>query len=492
VRLRAINRLPVWATFAVQALAVIALCLFPFWASPQTAPPIRNIFIDKFQGRLGSDQLREAVIASLQRNGAFHLVDNSSDADAVVSGAGEIWIQGYVANRPHSAARETVYNGYLSLEVKNKSGQTLWSYLVTPGRMYSDVAQEMAGHIVRLMVVALAQGSAHPAPSTAASGSAVKLTGAGSTFAAPLYQEWIESFEAEHPLVHTTYQAVGSEEGIELLKAGKVDFAASDVPLSDEQMASMQVKFDNIATVLGGVVPAYNLSAAGPDLRFTPEVLAAICLGKITRWNDPALRALNRWATLPDEPIVVVHRSDGSGTTFTFTQFLSKTVPEWKSAVGTGMRVNWPVGIAAQGNDGVAAKVADTPGAIGYMELTYAIRHELNYGLVKNAAGKFVQANLATLSEAARAAPKSGDIRASLVNTTSSDAYPITTFTWILLPRSSTDPQKNAVLRDFLRWMLTAGQKECSGLGYLPLPKEIVDRQLRQISQADSAKAVSP
>ncbi len=479
MRLRTINSLPSCLALA-SAFAVIALCIFPFRASSQTSAPIRKIFVDTFQGRLGSGQLREAVIASLRRNGAFQLVDNASDADAIVNGTGEIWVEGYVASRPHSAARETVYNGYLSLEVKNKSGQTLWSYLVTPGRMYSNLAQEMAGHIVRLMTAALAQSGAHPVPSSAAAAGAVTLTGAGSTFAAPLYQEWIESFETQHPQVRTTYQAVGSEEGIELLKSGKVDFAASDVPLSDSQMDAMQLKFDNIATALGGIVPAYNLPDAGPDLRFTPEILAAIYLGKITRWNDPALRAINRWATLPDEPIVVVHRSDGSGTTFTFTQFLSATTPEWKSAVGTGMRVNWPIGLAAQGNDGVAAKVADTPGAIGYIELTYAIRHELNYGLVKNAAGNFVQANLATLSEAARAAPKSGDIRTPLVNSPASGAYPIATFTWILLPRSAADPQKSAALQDFLRWMLTSGQKECSGLGYLPLPREIAAQELRR------------
>jgi phosphate ABC transporter phosphate-binding protein len=491
VRLLIINRLGLQAMLAL-TFALASLRPIPVHALPQTPAPIRKIYVDTFQGKLGSNQLRERVIECLRANGKWQLVDAPSEADAVVRGTGEIWVQGHVATRPHSAVRETVYNGYLSLDLTNRSGETLWSYLVTPGRMYSDVAQGMANHIVRLMVAALAQGAPHDASAAAISGSQVVLAGAGSTFAAALYQDWIESFDAQHPQVHTTYQAVGSEEGMDLLKAGKVDFAASDVPLSDEQMAGMQVKYDNFATVLGGVVPAYNLRGVGSDLRFTGAILAGIYLGKITRWNDPALRAINHWASLPDQPIAVVHRSDGSGTTFTFTHFLSAAALEWKSAIGAGMRVSWPVGVAAQGNDGVAAKVAETPGAIGYVELTYALRYKLSFGLVKNTAGRFVQANLATLSEAARGAPKFGDIRASLVNTAASDAYPITTFTWILLPASSDSPQKTAALRDLLRWMLTSGQKECAGLSYLPLPREIAAQELRKLVSPDLGTSPNP
>lgn len=458
-------------------LAIYATCsIQQVFAQPST--PIRNIFVDTFQGKLGADQLRQQVVDRLRQTSKFHLVDNASDADAIVHGSGEIWVEGHVALNPHGSTRETVYSGYLSLEVKSKSGETLWSYLVTPGRMYSDAARDMADHIVRLMVTALMQGGTTAAPATAESGPQVVLSGAGSTFSAPLYQEWIESFEAQHPEIRTTYQAVGSEEGIDLLKAGKVDFAASDAPLSDEQMAAMQVKFDHIATVLGGVVPAYNLSAVGSGLRFTPEILAEIYMGKIQRWNDAKLRAINRWSSLPDAPIIVVHRSDGSGTTFAWTSFLSATDSEWQASVGSGMRVNWPAGQAAPGNDGVAAQVAATPGAIGYVELTYAIRHELNFGLVRNAAGKFVQANLTTLSAAAKGVPRTGDIRVSLVNPAGSDSYPITTFTWILMPQSSKNPQKTAALRDLLRWMLTSGQKESPGLGYLPLPKEIAAEEI--------------
>jgi phosphate transport system substrate-binding protein len=337
------------------------------------------------------------------------------------------------------------------------------------------------------MAAALEHGSTTGGGAPAASGAQLSLAGAGSTFAAPLYQDWLESFEERHPEVHTSYQGVGSQEGIELLQQGKVDFAGSDVALSDSEMDALHAHFDHVATVLGAVVPAYNLPALGRDLRFTPAVLADIYLGKITRWNAPELRALNHGVSLPDEPIVVVHRSDGSGTTATFTAFLSATSPAWKSAAGSGMRVAWPTGEAAQGNDGVAAKVAATPGALGYMELTWAIRSELNYGMVRNAGGNFVQANLTTLSAAAAAVGSAADLRTSLVNARGRDAWPITTFTWILLPAAADNPQKTAALHDLLRWMLTAGQKECSGLGYLPLPREIADRELREYSGAPAA-----
>lgn len=464
---------------ALRILVVTLLGMASF-AHAQASEPIRRIYVEPFQGKLGTAELRKIVVEKLRAKGTFQLADSAADADAVVQGSGEMWVEGYVSSRPHSSTREPVYSGYLSIEVKSRDGETVWSYLVTPSRMHwGGAADDMASHIVNLMVAALAQSDAHSNQAT------VTLTGAGSTFAAPLYQDWIESFEKRRPEIHTIYEAVGSEQGIELLRDGKVDFAASDMPLSDEQMARMHAKFENIATVLGGVVPAYNLPDVGRELRFTPQILSKIYLGKITSWNDPELRAVNRGIRLPDKPIVVIHRSEGSGTTFVWTDFLSATSAEWKSAAGAGLRVKWPVGEAAQGNEGVAVKIAETPGAIGYVELTYAIRHELSFGQVRNAAGRFVQANLATLSAAAESAPKSGDLRASLVNAPGVDAYPITAYTWILLPASAQNPQKAAALKDMLRWMLTSGQKECSGLGYLPLPREIADREVA----ADSTEA---
>lgn len=466
------------ASFLVAALILMVAVL-----RAQPSQPIRTLYVDTFQGGPGSADLRKLVAERLRAQHKWQLVNQPSAADAIVHGSGEFWIKGHLTNSARAAAGqvESVYGGYLSLEVQSRSGQILWSYLVTPGRLHwSGVPQDMADHMVRLMAAALARSAAPGVEATTAPAAQVTLAGAGSTFAAPLYQDWVESFGERHPEVRITYQAVGSEEGIRLLQQGKVDFAASDVPLSDQQMESTHVRFENVATVLGGVVPAYNLPGIGRDLRFTPELLAQIYLGKIARWNDPRLRSVNRGARLPDQPITVAHRSDGSGTSFAWTAFLSATSPEWKAAVGAGMRVRWPAGEAAPGNDGVAVKVAATPGAIGYVELTYAIRHELSYGLVRNAAGKFVQANLTTLSAAARAAPHAADLRASLLDAPGNNAYPITTFTWIVVPVSAENPQKQAALRDLLRWMLTSGQRECAGLGYLPLPKEVADRELRQ------------
>lgn len=453
---------------------------------------IPKIFVDAFQGKLGAAQLRNKVIARLRARREVSVVDKESDADLVVRGSGEIWLKGYVAINPHPAAsvRQPVYGGYLSLQVASRSGAVLWSYLVTPGRVHwSGVDADMADHSVRLMLAALKQRCDEATLSPVSVQGQIELSGAGSTFAAPLYQEWIDSFEGRRPEVRTTYQAVGSESGIRLLEQGKLDFAASDVPVSDAQMAAMPVKFNQYAMVLGGVVPAYNLAGIGRDLRFTPEILAEIYLGKIKRWNDPKLRSVNGGASLPDEPIIVLHRSDGSGTSFAWTEFLSKASSQWHNEVGSGMRVAWPTGEGVEGNEGVASKVSETPGAIGYVELTFAIRHELSFGLVRNAAGRFVQANLASLNAAATAASVTGDMRVSLVNATGKDAYPIATFTWILLPASAADAKKSAALRDLLRWMLTAGQKECSGLGYVPLPKNLAEKELAQASSAGPGSA---
>jgi phosphate ABC transporter phosphate-binding protein len=477
-------RVPYRAACAVLRLAAVLLIMLTAAcaARAESSDAIKTLCVENFQGKLGAADLRARVVERLQALGRFKLVDSPTAADAVLHGTGELWVRGYLSASPHnpSSLHEPVYGGYLSLQLDNRSGETLWSYLVTPGRLHwKSAADDMADHSVRLMTAALERGNPSGGSAPTPSAAQLSLAGAGSTFAAPLYQDWIESFGEHRPDVHTSYQAVGSEEGIQLLQQGKVDFAGSDVPLSDSEMAGLHAHFAHFATVLGAVVPAYNLPSLGRDLRFTPSVLADIYLGRITRWNAPELRALNHGVALPDLPIVVVHRSDGSGTTATFTEFLSATSGAWKSAAGSGMRVEWPTGEAAAGNDGVAAKVASTPGALGYMELTWAIRSELSYGMVRNASGAFVQANLTTLSAAAASAGSAPDLRASLVNAPGHDAWPITTFTWILLPEAGDNPQKAAALHDLLRWMLTAGQKECSGLGYLPLPKDIADRELR-------------
>jgi phosphate ABC transporter phosphate-binding protein len=478
----------------VLAIALAVCCCGPaMQAEPSTAASgtAKRVFVDAFQGKLGAAQLRERVVARLHSSGEVKVVDNAADADIVVHGSGETWLKGYVSinPRPTASVRQPVYGGYLSLEVATKSGEMLWSYLVTPGRMHwSGVDQDMADHIVRLMLAALKQSNPEAAQPFSGTAGQFALSGAGSTFSAPLYQAWIASFEDRHPEIHATYRAIGSEGGIRMLEDGKLDFAASDVPLSDEEMAARTVKFKQYATVLGGVVPAYNLAGVGRDLQFTPEVLAAIYLGKITRWNDAKLRALNRGVSLPDAPIVVLHRSDGSGTSFAWTEFLSKTSVEWKAGPGEGMTVAWPCGEGIAGNEAVAAKIGETPGAIGYIELTYAIRHELSFGLVRNAAGRFVQANLTSLALAANTASSSGDLRTSLINAAGRDAYPIAAFTWILVPASA-DAKKSAAMRDLIEWMLTSGQKECAGLGYVPLPKDVAEKELSRMRAENSGTA---
>jgi phosphate ABC transporter phosphate-binding protein len=475
-----------WAgALCVSALMLAAL--MPAVSQGRAEGPGKKVFVDSFQGKFGADQLREKVVARLRSSHDVRLVESAGEADLVVHGSGEIWLKGRVAVNPRTATsmREPVYGGYLSVEVERANGEMVWSYLVTPSRIHwGDVDTDMAEHTVRLMLPELEHAAAEFAQQAAPAQGQVTLAGAGSTFSAPLYQSWIESYEDQHPGVRATYQATGSEDGVRLLEDGKVDFAASDVPLTDGQMAGMPVKVDQFATVLGGVVPAYHLDGVGRDLKFTPEVLAGIYLGKITRWNDERLRAINRGASLPDAPIVVLHRSDGSGTSYAWTQFLSRTSPDWKAAAGSGMKVQWPVGVAMAGNEGVAAEVAQTEGAIGYVELTYAIRHELSYGLVQNAAGRFVQANLDSLNDAAVTVSANRDLRATLVDGEDKDAYPITTFTWILVPRNGGDAARQSAVHEMLRWMLGAGQKECAGLGYVPLPKNLAERELAETRQA--------
>lgn len=311
------------------------------------------------------------------------------------------------------------------------------------------------------------------------------LNAAGATFPAPLYQSWIASFHEHRPDIRITYSAIGSEAGIQQLHDQKIIFAASDVPLSDLYMSQMPVKVHQFATAVGAVVPIYHLSQTGEDLRFTPEVLAGIYLGKIRKWNDPSIRAVNNGVTLPDAEIIVIHRADGSGTTFAWTDFLSKTNSEWKSAVGSGTTVKWPIGQGALGNDGIASMVERTANSIAYVELSFAIQRKLSYGAVRNAAGNFTQANLFTLTAAVENSSASGTdtISSSLINAPGKDSYPITSFTWLLVPESIPDPAVKSAIVAFIDWILNSGQKDCSAVGYNPLPKEIVSRELEQLSK---------
>ena len=311
-----------------------------------------------------------------------------------------------------------------------------------------------------------------------AGAAAQQLNGAGATFPNPIYSKWFTEYSASHPGVQINYQAVGSGAGIRQASDGIVDFGASDGPMSDAQMSSAKVKLFHIPTVLGAVVPTYNIPGVNAELKFTGDIIADIYLGKITNWNDGRLKAINPGVNFPDHQILPVYRSDGSGTTYIFTDYLSKVSSEFSSRVGKNTSVRWPVGIGQKGNEGVAGMVRNSPFSFGYVELIYAVQNHMNYGVVKNAAGKFVKASTDTVSAAAAGAAKSmpNDFRVSITNAPGAEAYPISSFTWLLIPMQSPDAKKGAVLKDFLKWMLEHGESEAAGLTYAPLPKPVADK----------------
>jgi phosphate transport system substrate-binding protein len=310
----------------------------------------------------------------------------------------------------------------------------------------------------------------------ASAAGAQQLNGAGATFPNPIYSKWFSEYAASHPGVQINYQSVGSGAGIRQASEGIVDFGATDGPMTDEQMNSAKVKLFHIPTVLGAVVPSYNLPGINADLKFTGDVIADIYLGKITNWHDPRIAATNPGVSLPDHQILPVYRSDGSGTTYIFTDFLSKSSPEFLSRIGKNTSVRWTVGIGQKGNEGVAGMVRNSPYAFGYVELIYAIQNKMSYGTVKNPAGKFVKATTETVSAAAAGAAKNmpNDFRVSITNAPGAEAYPISSFTWLLIPMKSPDEAKGKVLRDFIKWMLEHGESEAAGLAYAPLPQPVM------------------
>jgi phosphate transport system substrate-binding protein len=304
---------------------------------------------------------------------------------------------------------------------------------------------------------------------------AVLVNGAGATFPYPIYSKWFDEFHKRHPDIQINYQSIGSGGGIRQVTEGTVDFGATDGPMTDEQLAQTKVPILHFPTVLGAVVPTYNLPGS-PRLRFTPEALAGIFLGKITLWNDPAIAKENAGVDLPAEAIVPVHRSDGSGTTYVFVDYLTKVSPEWAKTVGKGTAVNWPVGLGGKGNEGVSGLVKQTPYALGYVELIYAIQNKLPYADVKNRAGSYVQATLESVTAAAAAASANmpGDFRVSITDPAGADAYPIASFTWLLIPSRIADKTKGEAINQFLDWMLSDGQSFAKGLGYAPLPDKVI------------------
>lgn len=303
---------------------------------------------------------------------------------------------------------------------------------------------------------------------------AQKINAAGATFPYPIYSKWFSEYSAQHPGVEINYQSIGSGGGIRQVTSGTVDFGASDMPMTDAMLAESKVKLIHIPTVLGAVVPVYNLPGVTTDLKFSPDVLADIYLGKISNWSDARIAKDNPGVKLPNQEIYVIHRSDGSGTTFIFTDYLSKVSSDWKSSVGSSTAVSWPKGIGGKGNEGVAGLVRQMPGAIGYVELIYALQNHIAYGSMRNAAGNWVKASIQGVTDAAATVKTMpADFRVSITNAPGKDAYPISSFTYLLIPAHGQDAAKTKVIKDFLDWMLTNGEGQVATLDYAPLPDNV-------------------
>jgi phosphate transport system substrate-binding protein len=319
------------------------------------------------------------------------------------------------------------------------------------------------------------------------------LNGAGATFPNPIYQKWFTEYHNAHNDVQINYQSIGSGGGIKQLQAGTVDFGASDGPMTDEQLSQTPMKVFHIPTVLGAVVPTYNIQGVTGELKFSGDVLADIYLGNIKKWNDPKLAKDNPGVKFPDEDIAVVHRTDGSGTTYIFTDFLSKVSPAWKDKVGKSTSVNWPVGLGGKGNEGVSGMVKQTEGSIGYVELIYALSNKMPYGSVKNAAGQFVKASLDSVTAAAASVKEMpDDFRVSITNAPGKTAYPISSFTWLLVPAEWADAGKEKAFVDFLNWMVDKGQTMTTSLEYAPLPKSVaakVKARIKEVKAKGQASA---
>jgi phosphate transport system substrate-binding protein len=337
--------------------------------------------------------------------------------------------------------------------------------------------KRFAGLLLALVVLAgvgWAQGALH-------------ITGAGATFPYPMYSKWFDEYHKKFPNMEINYQSIGSGGGIKQITEGTVDFGASDGPMNDDQIKAYADKHGStilhFPTVLGADVPTYNIPGVTTALNFTPEALAGIFLGHITKWNDPAIASANKGVNLPANEIVVIHRAEGSGTTYIWTDYLSKISEEWKSKVGKGGSVSWPVGLGGKGNEGVTGLIKNTPNSVGYVELIYAVQNKIEYGTVKNSSGAFVKADLAGVTAAAAGAAKNmpDDFRVSITDAPGKTAYPIASFTWLLIPQKFSDAAKRDAMKGFIRWAITDGQANAEDLSYAKLPKEVVAKELKAI-----------
>jgi phosphate transport system substrate-binding protein len=452
------------------------------------ADGIKRLYVESFATQAGAEKLRADLIAELRKQSSLSLVSSESGADLTLGGGGEIWVKGYRSLNPRSGRLPSdgtpVYGGYLSVELRDEKGDTVWSDVVTPGATSGDISKDLSKQIAKHVARALEQGDPPSLPAAPPQAMAM-LKGAGATFPYPVYEKWFANYRRENPAVEITYEPVGSEAGVRKLLSGETDFGASDSPEAIHEIAPAdEGKYLFLPAVVGAVVPIVNLPGFTGDILITPEALAAIYLGKITKWNDPLLVRTNRGLHLPDLDIVVVHRADGSGTSYAWTDCLSRTSPEWKDRVGAHLAPQWPVGRAATGNDGVAKLVKELGGSIGYVEFIYALRNQLSYGKVRNGSGEFVGAGLESIEIAARKAMEiSDDLKVSIVDAPGAGAYPIASFTWFVVPAHFADETKRNAIVGFLKWMLGPGQAQAAALGYVGLPRGLVAREGSALSR---------
>jgi phosphate transport system substrate-binding protein len=463
-------------------LTLVCTLVIPSLAKGERASSLKNVqtvYVGSLGANEGAEELRRELIEVIRHTRRLQLARSAEQSDAVLEGEGGLWIRGYHSLSPRARANpksaEPQYGGYLSIKVQGKDGETLWSYLGNPKRVsLGDLKHNLASQLVGKLLDDISNGIDMTTPAAVTTGTTATLRGAGATFPFPIYQDWFRSFHTRHPNWQFEYQPTGSEAGLKQLTAGQIDFAGSDI-----QAEGSVLQFP---TVGGAVVLIYNLPRFGDELRLTAEVLANIFEGKIRTWNDAALRSINRHSSLPNAPITVVHRADGSGTTFALTDYLAKTVDSWKQTIGAGSHIKWRIGAQAAGNEGVAKLVADTPYSLGYVEFIYTFEHRLSFASVANSSGRFIQADLPSITAAANTVPTEAheNFNASITNPPGADAYPISTFTWLVV-REPMEAAKREAMMSFLEWMFTSGQRQCSALGYAPLPKRLLDQELATV-----------
>ena len=463
-----------------------AACLVAAGAAAQRraeAPSTSRIYVEPFPAGQDAEKLRNALVDQLRKVRGVTIASDPSAVDAKLSGDGAVWIKGYRSLNPRSGRFPSngtaIFGGYLSVELTDIGGDTFWSYLVSENAT-EDVFVNLAKKIVKPLSDALQSRNGVTAATTTES--RATLQGAGATFPAPIYNKWFAAYA--HRGVAITYEAVGSEEGIRKLLSGDADFGACDHPdilrqLSGEHTGDYVI----VPSVVGAVVPIVNLPGFSGEIVFTPETLAGIYLGRITKWSDPAMRQANRGQRLPDLDIIVVHRAEGSGTTYNWTDYLAKASREWQSRVGVSLSPTWPTGRAATGNEGVAKLVTEVPGAVGYVEFIYAVQSHIGYGRVKNRHGEAVAASLDSIATAANSAIATGGRPAPIIDSAAAGAYPIASFTWLAVPRRIADSDKRTALTDFLRWMLGPGQRQAAALGYLALPNAVAAQAAASLSE---------